>query len=63
MAKESSKAQRGKRYQVSVFLALDLYQLMHSKADQLGMSHTKYIERLVGASVNYKPHVKPSKAA
>ncbi len=49
---------RGKRFQVSVFLEMELYQLMHAKADELGMSHTKYIERLVGASVNYKPKSK-----
>ncbi len=52
---------RGKRFQVSVFLEYELYQLMHAKADELGMSHTKYIERLVGSSVGYK--AKPSKAA
>ncbi len=62
MAKQSSK-QAQKRYQVSVFLGHDLYELMHARADELGMSHTKFIERLVGASVGYKPQPKPAKAA
>ncbi len=54
MATKDSKAMRGKRFQVSVFLEYELYQLMHAKADELGMSHTKFIERLVSASVGYK---------
>lgn len=61
MATKQSKGMRGKRFQVSVFLEYELYQLMHARADELGMSHTKYCERQIAASVGYK--AKPSKAA